>query len=77
MKLLTAAQLAELLGMNTAVVLRWHRAGRIPSKIDTNLPSSSTSDSYTRRRLIRFVYDDVIEALHATAPKADPSFLVY
>ena len=64
MKLLTATELAELLGMNTAVVLRWHRAGRIPAKIHT-------------KRFIRFVYEDVIAALHATLPPADPSFLVY
>jgi excisionase family DNA binding protein len=64
MKLLTAKELAERLGMNTAVVLRWHRAGRIPAKIHNG-------------RIIRFVYDDVIEALHATLPPADPSFLVY
>ena len=64
MKLLTATELAELLGMNTRTVLRWHQSGRIPAKIHT-------------KRLIRFVYEDVIEALHATLPPADPSFLVY
>ena len=64
MKLLTATQLAELLGMNPRVVLRWHQMGRIPAKIHNG-------------RFIRFVYEDVIEALHATLPPADPSFLVY
>lgn len=64
MKLLTAAQLAELLGMNTAVVLRWHRSGRIPAKIHNG-------------RIIRFIYDDVIAALHQEQAEVDPSFLVY
>jgi len=64
MKLLTAAQLAELLGMNTRVVLRWHQSGRIPAKIHNG-------------RIIRFDYDDVIAALQQEQAEVAPSFLVY